>query len=85
MNTKTKVKQTKPAEAKKGSGKKWLLLGLSVAATGALSYFGFQYWKKHKQGEDEGNNNMPDTNEETQSTYVPPKHKLPQHLKMDSH
>ncbi|MCA6437386.1 MAG: hypothetical protein IM600_03645 [Bacteroidetes bacterium] len=75
MNNKTKDKQTKPAEAKKGSGKKWLLLGLSVAATGALSYFGFQYWKKHKQGEDEGNNNMPDTNEETQSTYVPPKPK----------
>jgi hypothetical protein len=75
MNNKTKDKQTNPSEAKKGSGKKWLLLGLSVAATGALSYFGFQYWKKHKQGDEEGNNDMPDTKEETQSTYVPPKTK----------
>lgn len=75
MNNKTKDKQTSTSDAKKGSGKKWLLLGLSVAATGALSYFGFQYWKKHKQGEDESNNEMPDTKEETQSTYVPPKPK----------
>lgn len=75
MTNKTKDRQTNSSEAQKSSGKKWLLLGLSVAATGALSYFGFQYWKKHKQGDEEGNNDMPDTKEETQSTYVPPKPK----------
>lgn len=79
MNNKTKNKPTNPSEAKKGSGKKWLLLGLSVAATGALSYFGFQYWKKHKQGDEEGNNDMPDTKDENQSTYVPPKTKPKTH------
>ena len=75
MSNNVKNKQTKPSDAKKSGGKKWLLLGLSVAATGALSYFGFQYWKKHKQATDGSNNDVPDTNEETKSTYSPPKTK----------
>ena len=64
-----KAEQTQP----KGSGKKWMLLGLGVAATGALSYFGFQYWKKHKQSVDTQADNAPDFSDETQTAYVPPK------------
>lgn len=74
MNNKMKDKEAKPNNAQKGSGKKWLLLGLSVAATGALSYFGYQYWQKHQQANGSNTNDMPDTKEESQSTYVPPKH-----------
>ena len=71
----SKKQKTKPqtTETKKGSGKNWLLLGISVAATGALSYFGFQYWKKHKQTTDPSSNTIPDTKEEQQpSAYTPP-------------
>src|SRR4051812_23078292 len=37
------------ATQKRPAKKRWLLIGLGLAATSALSYFGFQYWKKHKQ------------------------------------
>ncbi len=51
---------------KKGSKKRWVFIGLGLAATSALSFFGFQYWKKHKrQGE-----SSPDT---SSSQFVPPK------------
>jgi hypothetical protein len=75
MSNKVKDKQTKPSDTKKAGGKKWLLLGLSVAATGALSYFGFRYWKKNKQANDNTNNDVPESNQESQSTYSPPKTK----------
>ena len=35
--------------APKKNKKRWIFLGLGLAATSALSFFGFQYWKKHKQ------------------------------------
>ena len=75
MSNKIKDKQTKPSDTKKLGGKKWLLLGLSVAATGALSYFGFQYWKKNKQSSEDTNTDIPESNQESQSTYSPLKTK----------
>lgn len=56
------------AESKKSSAAKWALLGLGVAATGALSYFGFQYWKKHKQS----NTETPDTDNDNSGESAPP-------------
>lgn len=43
---------TMPAQQRKSGEKKWIFLSLGLAATGALSYFGWQYWKKHKGAED---------------------------------
>lgn len=37
----------------KSNTKKWLFVGLGVAATGALSYFGWQYWKNHRNSDAE--------------------------------
>lgn len=34
---------------KKSSKKKWFFLGLGLVSTGILSFFGYQYWKKHKK------------------------------------
>lgn len=56
------------AAPKKSSTAKWALLGLGVAATGALSYFGFQYWKKHKQSDTE----TPETDNDTSTETAPP-------------
>ncbi len=56
------------AQPKKSSATKWALIGLGVAATGALSYFCFQYWKKHKQS----SNEIPDTTNDTSSESAPP-------------
>lgn len=56
------------AEPKKSEAATWALIGLGVAATGALSYFGFQYWKKHKQS----NTDMPDTDNDTSGETAPP-------------
>ncbi len=77
MSKKIKNKETKkpPTEPKKSSGKKWLLLGLSVAATGALSYFGFQYWKKHKKTTETNSPDVPNTNEDDNTDAPPPKTK----------
>jgi hypothetical protein len=63
------------AAPKKSSATKWALIGLGVAATGALSYFGFQYWKKHK----ESSNEIPDTANDTsgESAPPPPKYQAP--------
>jgi peptidoglycan hydrolase-like protein with peptidoglycan-binding domain len=46
-------------DLKKGSRKKWLFIGLGVAATGALTYFGWQYWKNHRNQAD-AENDVPD-------------------------
>lgn len=83
MSNNTKHNQLMPSkkqtlkETKKGSGNNWLLLGFGVAATGALSYFGFQYWKKHKKSNEDNSSNTDtnDTKDETPPAYVPPKHK----------
>jgi hypothetical protein len=37
------------SNTKKGSKKRWVFIGLGIAATSALSFFGIRYWKKHKQ------------------------------------
>lgn len=79
MSNKIKDKQTKSSDTKKSGSKKWLLLGLSVAATGALSYFGFRYWKKNKQSSEDTNTDIPESNQESQSTYSPPKTKPKKH------
>jgi peptidoglycan hydrolase-like protein with peptidoglycan-binding domain len=41
----------KQQSPQKGNGKKILLIGLSVAATGTLGYFGYQWWKGRKEKE----------------------------------
>lgn len=56
---------------KKSNGKKWLLIGLGVAATGALSYFGWQYWKKKKEESNEAENDAPDFPSQNTSSYTP--------------
>lgn len=43
-------------EQPKGKGKKILLIGLSLAATGTLGYFGYQWYFKKKQAAAEGDN-----------------------------
>jgi hypothetical protein len=40
----------------KSKGKKILLVTLSLAATGTLGYFGFDWWKKRQQKKDDANN-----------------------------
>ena len=52
--------------APKKNKKRWIFLGLGLAATSALSFFGFQYWKKHKQKSEENNTSA-------NSQFVPPK------------
>src|SRR5204862_283247 len=60
----------------KSSPKKWLFIGLGVAATGALSYFGWQYWKKHKsQSEEDTSSDAPDFSPVSTPSYTPPKPK----------
>lgn len=44
-NTSTKAFQM----PKKSNKKKWFFLGLGLVSTGILSFFGYQYWKKHKK------------------------------------
>ena len=62
---------------KKSSGTKWALISIGVAATGALSYFGFQYWKKHKEAKTETPELNTETKTETTSHYSAPKHNAP--------
>lgn len=38
-----------------GKGKKVLLVGLGIAATGTIGYFGYQWWQKRKQSQTESN------------------------------
>lgn len=69
-----KKEQTKIGEPtpKKSNTKKWLLIGLGVAGAGALSYFGWQYWKKRKEAESSSNeNDTPDFPADTTSSYIP--------------
>lgn len=61
--------------AQKSNTGSWALLGLGLAATGALSYFGYQYWKKQK----EKKNEVPDTTDNSNDTdsnshYTTPKY-----------
>lgn len=63
---------------KKSNAKKWLLLSLGVAATGALSYFGWQYWKKHKEADSNSDNDAPDFPSENTSSYTPKPKPAPQ-------
>lgn len=63
---------------KKSNGKKWLLIGLGVAATGALSYFGWQYWKKKKEESSTPENDAPDFSTADTSSYTPRPKAAPQ-------
>lgn len=46
-----------------GKGKKILLVGLGIAATGTLGYFGYQWWQKRKEKTSETDaNDVPDLN-----------------------
>ncbi|MGQ0829342.1 MAG: peptidoglycan-binding domain-containing protein [Bacteroidota bacterium] len=51
----------KQQSPQKGNGKKILLIGLSVAATGTLGYFGYQWWrsKTDSKGRDENDSENP--------------------------
>jgi peptidoglycan hydrolase-like protein with peptidoglycan-binding domain len=67
---------TQPEAApKKNSKRKWLFIGLGVTATGALSYFGWQYFKKNKAKSNEIPDEVPDVNDDQSSSYTPPKYK----------
>lgn len=69
---KKEIKKTEGEVPKKSNPKKWLFIGLGVAATGALSYFGWQYWKKHKsQPEEDTSEDTPDFNSGTTASYTP--------------
>src|SRR6476620_2543250 len=52
--------------APKKNKKRWLFLGLGLAATSALSYFGFEYWQKHKR-------QRADSTASPEPLFVPPK------------
>jgi hypothetical protein len=69
INTNAPVK----TETKKSGGGKWILLGLGVATTGTLAYFGYQYWSKNKKKTESEQADVKDNNEEVTHTYVPPK------------
>ena len=62
----------KGATPKKNKAKKWILLSLGLAATGILSYFGFEYWKKHKQKSANTEDNAPEFKAENPTTPTKP-------------
>lgn len=69
---KREIKKIEEQNTKKSGTKKWLFIGLGVAATGALSYFGWQYWKKNKsQSEEDAGGDAPDFPSDNASTYIP--------------
>jgi len=71
MNPKEKKNQKQTA--KKNNSKKWLFIGLGTAATAALSYFGWQYWKNNKSQTADENNDTATTNfrEPAPKSYAP--------------
>jgi hypothetical protein len=54
------------------SRKNWLLISLGLAATSALSYFGFQYWKKHRSNANQ-NTDVPEFNPKAKPQTKAPK------------
>ena len=62
------------AKSRPKSGKKFLLIGLGVAATGILSYFGWEYYQKRKkkkeEQEDDTSSELPQIPPQ-KSTFVP--------------
>lgn len=69
---KKEIKKIEGQAPKKGNPKKWLFIGLGVAATGALSYFGWQYWKNHKgQSEEDAGGDVPDVSSDNSASYTP--------------
>lgn len=78
MTMKKNISNTGDQTPKKNNGKKWLLIGLGVAATGALSYFGWQYWKKKKEDNSSNENDTPDFPAENTSSYNPKPKAAPQ-------
>lgn len=67
-NEQNKISEQTP---KKNNTKKWLFISLGVAATGALSYFGWQYWKNHNsQDSNDAGNDAPDFHD-SPASYTP--------------
>lgn len=73
---KTTNKKTSSQAPKKSNKKKWFFLGLGLVATGVLSYFGVQYYKKNKQ-ENSVNNDAPEINTGKPKTAPKSKPKSP--------
>ena len=81
------MEKEKPNPEKNGASKKkkFLLIGLGVAATGLLSYFGWEYYQKKKQEkEDNSDDSSSDTSSDTKmlppqkSSFTPDFFKQPQ-------
>lgn len=58
-------------EKKKSNKKKIILIGLGVAATGLLSYFGWEYYKKRRDEKEEEGDSADIPPPPRQSTFVP--------------
>lgn len=73
------MKQNKDSKAgitaKKSKGKKIMLIGFGLAGAGILSYFGWQYWKKHKAESDGSEGDAPDFSAKNEYTPHPSKPK----------
>jgi hypothetical protein len=52
-------------------GKKRLLIGLGLLATGVLSFFGYQYWNSNKKRTETSDNNADDKAEKPKTTKPP--------------
>lgn len=74
-----KTKQKAATKTAKSNKKKWIFLGVGVAAVGALSYFGWTYFKSRKEETETPVNALPDFSAHlppkpaNTSTYTPPK------------
>src|SRR3954471_13371467 len=62
------MKKGKQKAGKRTSRRKWIFLGVGVAAAGALSYFGWTYYNSKKQEAESEAAQLPDF-----SAYLPPK------------
>lgn len=68
---KKEIKKIEGQTPKKSNPKKWLFIGLGVAATGALSYFGWQYWKKNKSQSEDNEEDAPEFQSDNSASYTP--------------
>ncbi len=66
---------SKAATPAKSKTKKIMLIGFGLAGAGILSYFGWQYWKKHKTESDGSAEDAPDFSAKNEYAPPPPKPK----------
>lgn len=65
------IKKTE-GQQPKSNKKKLVFIGLGIAGTAALSYFGWQYWKKKKsQSEEDTNDDAPEIPSGNSTSYIP--------------